>query len=173
MGIRSQNFIVTIIKPVSFHTMLVSSIVNVLIAIAPAFATLSREQKESYEGFTEWGFPYPYICEDLTSKLTEPFAQLSDDKKKEWVKTFYKIADTVIYLKRDENSKYRADYAACLGFRGKKEVAELYEAYKKLLNFSEKQSLIEQRLTNGKAAGDALDDWRKKNGLGELEPLED
>lgn len=149
--------------------MFCSSVLSVLIAIAPAFASLTDEQRQSYTGLSRDGFPYPYICDGLAPKLTEPFASLSDAEKKEWLGRYFSVIDPTDRGIALEGSEFREPYTECTGFKSGDNIVDLYYARRTLLNRGEMNAINAKRVANGKSAEAEIQEWREEKGLPKLE----
>lgn len=149
--------------------MLFSSIFNAFICFSSALAVDTVDPRLTYTGISLHGFPFPYICDELTPKFQGTFTDLSIDEKKKWVKAFFIVADTIIYRTGDETDKLSKDHAACLGFPTKEDRLALREAYWDLINQEELIDISAERLADGERAREAIQKWRVENGLPLLE----
>lgn len=146
--------------------MLASYISSFAFAFALAFAALTDEQRLSYVGLTAEGFPFPYICEELTPKLLVKFNTLLEEEKKEWALSIFTVGTTATFV-YGTTQDFNTAFAECVGFSAADDSQGVFDAYKKLTDEEKRQTRAQRRVNGGKARKE-IQKWRRTQGLARL-----
>lgn len=141
--------------------MLASSVFTFLLAIIPAVAALTDEQLLSYEGISNGGLPYPYICDELAPKIAGNYDDLPQEDQKKWARFYYSIMP-LVQLRFDTIArKHEQDFDKCIGLGPEAGIYDVYDLFDEEVRGAMKKERKEYRVRVQQEVNDA----RARKGL--------